>query len=359
MSKIRKTSKASTREPKFGIFRAKALDLMQKYEVRHLFKYKVKFKDFWKDYCKTFDFPLDEIMKANKMPKKPQNYLLRIKCEKANNKGLGEVKEINNSIVVSYQTERKIKAKKRKQITTDREIDIVDTETTDTIKEFRRERKKIVEINFASEITRSTVSRINEACKFKELFTKDYLYFLQGGTDQYETLKNGKKRKRFNQQLTHIDLANKLRDEINELTRDLLSDVDNESKHRLVNRKLATFDKLLKGARDIDLQPIEFLGKLADDDFSTQKALNGAIINDHTMINNGQLIVEGEKKVEQLTPENLKEDLNNLGNAIFDQQLRIVDEGGKYSNDTSNFSVGLTTEQIPKNPDEGLIEHNS
>jgi hypothetical protein len=326
MGRIRKTNKLASRDPKYKTFKKYALDILEKHEVKHLFKFKSAFVEFWERYCATFDFPLSEVIEAQNMPKKIGNYLRRIKSE-----GMPKVidaQNIDNYLVVSYQDRIRKKKKLKKETQSSKEIEMIE-ETTDEITDtFYRKKKKIVEINFTSEITTSTVARIQQAVTFKELLTRDYFYYNAGGNDDYEILKCGAKRKRFKEQLSHLEITKKVRSKMQKLTTKLMTDFDSVSDKELneVNKKLNTLKKIIDGARDIDLQALDFLAKMSDDDFSTQKALNGAIINDQTMMTNGQLTIKGDKKPEALTPDNLKEDLKALGGTIFDQQLETIEQ---------------------------------
>lgn len=340
MTKIRKTSKPSTHDPKFRVFKEYALGVMEKHEVKHLFKFKTTFEEFWIKYCKTFDFPLSEIMKADKMPKKPQRYLLRIKSEGIPK--VADVKNVDNYLIVSYQDRVRKKKKAKKETQTSTEIDTVEETTDELTDTYYRKKKKIVEINFTSEITTSTVARIQEAVTFKELLTRDYFYYNNGGTDDFEILRNGQKRKRFKEQLTHLEVTKQVRSEMQRLTDRLIEDIDSVSTTELIkiNKKLNTLKKVIDGARDIDLQALDFLSKMSDDDFSTQKALNGAIINDQTMVTNGQLTVPGEKKKEELTPEAMQEDLKAIGSAVFDQQLESVADSGEIEGEKQEVLEG-------------------
>ena len=326
---MRSNSGKNPRDPKFKAFKEYALDILEKHELRHVFKYKTTFKEFWAKYCKTFDFPLSEIMAASKMPSKVRNYFNRIKSEGIPK--VADVKNVDNYLIVSYQDRVRKKKKEKTETKESTEIDTVEKTTDELTDTYYRKKKKIVEINFTSEITTATVARITQACNFKEQLTKDYLYYLNGGTDEYETLEDGTQRKRFVDQLTHLKLAEGIRKEAGKLSQYVLENIDTLTKTDLkdINRKLDTFNSMMKKAKDLDLQSLDFLTKMSDDDFSTQKALNGAIINDQTMTTNGQLTIKGEKKQEPLSEENLKDDLKAIGSAVFDQQLELVADCGE------------------------------
>lgn len=329
MGTIKKSSNPSTNDPKFKAFKEYALGVMEKHEIKHLFKYKTTFKEFWTRYCETFDFPLSEIMEATTMPKKPGNYLRRVKSEGIPK--VADVKNVDNYLIVSYQDRKRVKKKAKTETKESTEIDTVEETTDELTDTYYRKKKKIVEINFTSEITTATVARITHACNYKEQLTKDYLYYLNGGKEEYETLEDGTQRKRFVDQLTHLKLAEGIRKEAGKLSNYVLENIDTLTKTDLkdINRKLDTFNSMMKKAKDLDLQSLDFLTKMSDDDFSTQKALNGAIINDQTMVTNGQLTIKGDKKQEPLSEENLKDDLKAIGSAVFDQQLELVADCGE------------------------------
>jgi len=308
-----------------------------------LFKFKETFTEFWLRYCSTFDLPLSFIMEAETIPKKAQNYLLRVKSEGILK--IKDVQEVNNSIVVSYQDRKKKKTKQRKETTTNKEIDIIDEETTTTTDTFRREKKKIVEVNFTSAITIATVNRIQAAAEFKELLMRDYLYYNNGGDEDHETLLDGTQRKRFKEQLNHLLITRHIREEIQELTNQLLRNIQDITNQELIeiNRKLDTFNKVINNAKKVDMQSIEFLCKMSEDDFSTQKALNGAIINEQTMINNGQISVKGEKKKE-LNHEDLADDLKAIASGVFDSQVDLIVDHQDNEEENNNIIEGVLLE---------------
>jgi len=282
--------------------------MMKKQETKHLFKFRHEFKDFWAAYCKTFDLKLSYIMEADRLPAKASNYLRRIKSEALH--AMETPQDAENYLI--------IKKAEKAPLPTSKTLDVID--------EAQDEIRKVVKINFTSEITTATVNRIQEAVTFKELLTRDYFYYNNGGTDDYEKLPGNKRRKRFKEQLSHLEITKHVRYEMQRLIDKLVAGIDDISTQELkeTNTKLNTLKKVIAGARELDLQALDFLAKMSDDDFATQKALNGAIINDQTMVDNGQLVIEGEQKAEPLSPENLTDDLKAIGQGLFDQQLDII-----------------------------------
>jgi recombinational DNA repair protein (RecF pathway) len=62
--------------------------------------------------------------------------------------------------------------------------------------------------------------------------------------------------------------------------------------------------------------------QLSDDDFSSQKALNGAIINDKAMIDNGNIALEKvDKKVIEA---NTDQDIKKINNILMDKHLETI-----------------------------------
>lgn len=322
---MKKTKNKNPRDPKFKNFKVYALKILEKHEIRHLFKFRETFKEFWRKYCQTFDLSFDDLMSSEKIPRQASNYLRRIRCE-----GIPKIqtttKDVDNHLIISYQDRKRVKKKKKTDKQDSTELETIEENTDELTDTFYRKKKKIVAINFTSEITENTVNRINEACKYKDLLTRDYLYYNNGGQDDYEKLPDGTIRKRFKDQLTHLQMTVSIRNEVNKMSKELLKNINDVSLLELkeMNKKIDTFKKLIDSARNLDLQAVEFLQKMSDDDFSTQKALNGAIINDNTMTVNGQLVVKGKKKKQELTTESFKEDLEAIAQGIFNKQVDSI-----------------------------------
>ena len=63
------------------------------------------------------------------------------------------------------------------------------------------------------------------------------------------------------------------------------------------NGNIDLIKKMLDTAREIDLQPIKFINSIEEGEFSAQKALQGMIMNDKSMIENGNIVLEKQAQI--------------------------------------------------------------
>lgn len=178
--------------------------------------------------------------------------------------------------------------------------------------------KKISAISFSSPATINTINRIHKSTEYKDLYMKDFLYYHGGGTDDFEELPDGNRRKRFKDNLDQIQLAKDIKEDLKTLYIDLKETTD-QSEIKAIRDRVRTLNLILDSVVTIELQPFNFFQKLADDDYSSQKIINGAIINDRAMIDNGNIeLVEGKDKVIKA---NTDEDLKRINTALMNKQL--------------------------------------
>ena len=181
--------------------------------------------------------------------------------------------------------------------------------------------KKISSISFSSPSTINTLNRINKSTEFKDLYMRDFLYYHSGGKEDLEDLGNGTKRKRFREHLNHIPLSRKIKEDLKELYKDL-KNTTCPDEIKAITKRIEALNLLTESVTKIEMQPFDFFQKLADDDFSSQKAIHGAIINDQQMINNGNIeMKEGKDKVIKA---NTDEDLKRINSALMDKHLKNI-----------------------------------
>lgn len=346
--------KLKTNSPEIKAFRKVALALLEKQHAKYIFKYRNLYKDFWHQYCTAYLVKPERLESDPNAKKRALQTLRHIKCRYAGRSEGGEI-VTDNSILTHWSVKKKNEktmtmgmAKRSKSLSeTKKELDIVVTQTTEidpetqTVVEVTEERgiekRKISEIRFASEITIDTIKQIKSVTEFQHNFTKDYLYFLDGGTDEFEKLPNGKQRQRSGKNLSHLRKAEALVKTLEKISTDMLKEMDEgvfgPNDMKIYEQKLTIIKKTMDIAREIDLQPIKFVNEIAEGQFSQQKALQGAIINDKAMIDNGQIVLAKEEKTDEATPETLSKDLEDLGEAIMNFQLQNLNKGSESDKD--------------------------
>ena len=317
------SGKGSTHDPKFKKFREYAYPILMKHSTKTLFTNKIKFKEFWQRYCSVYNKSEDIIFKAVIIDRFISQYFSKIRAdglpsevEKQKLKNFDE----NNEIVIARHKVKYTKNNKKKNQKGEVTQEVVSERTVT--------RDQIKEIRFSHESTRSTVKRITEIVEFKQKFTSDYLYFLNGGTDEFEKLPDGTERKRFKDQLSHVALSGQFRNEINKLAQQLLQNINSLDSVARVNltKKLDIIEQTLKTARNIDSQPIYFLNTLEEGEFNAQKVLNGAIVNDKLMLDNGQIIIKDASGKGELNEKNFKDDLELIGSSVQNSHILTLQD---------------------------------
>lgn len=141
----------------------------------------------------------------------------------------------------------------------------------------------------------------------------------------------------------HLALSNQLRHKLQEIANDLSNKILECNPRELsdMNRRLDTITKLIDTSRKLDLQPVYMLNQIAEGGFNRQKELQGAVVNDKTMIDNGQIVLEKAKEEEQVTSEDIEKDLKLIGSSLlldtasnFKDELNIID--GEFEEQNEN-----------------------
>lgn len=367
--------KVNTRHPLHAEFRKKILEALEHQSAANILKYHEQFKEIWELYCRTRRLELNEFLESKKHRRQAIKYISKVKNDAILQKR--KEKTIVSDNYVIYEVE-KIEKEKRKPIIktkkhtkepqpykpfvaprtdlsivgdepdfmnyepeqrersqTERKVDQYDsdeiTENEVIKKTLKIERRKISEISFASDITVSTVKRIEELSKFKQYFCEDYLYFLGGGKELEVQMPDGKIRKRFKEQLSHLEIGNNMRHELKKLSDQVVEQMSNNNydvidKLNDLEKKINAINDVVKAATELDLAPVQFINSIEDGEFSAQKVLQGAILNDRSMLDNGNIVLEEKKKAAELNKDDLNDDLKKLGSSVFSNHLEDLSD---------------------------------
>lgn len=180
--------------------------------------------------------------------------------------------------------------------------------------------RKIESIKFSSDSTVNTLNKIDKIINYQSEFVEDYLFYLNGGTNDVDPV-DGRKR----HELSHIKLHKKLRVQLNAMAEEITSscsmtfDVD-DIKEKMAQLKL--IKQLSKTIKEIDLEPLETLSSLGPMLKEQQQVIQGAIVNDRTMLENGNIVLDEEEiNFDQATKADISEDTLLLTTAIEDLNL--------------------------------------
>lgn len=338
----------NTRSSKVKRFRINALRLLEKCGAAHLLKYKNRYASFWTDYCETFGIDYKRFLIEEKLQKAANKCLRDIKNRHANKE---KTEEHENYIIRKKTITRKvIKNKKPIELNTveipNQSVIVKDEEETT---EVVTEKMHIQKINFAHAITLATVRRIQDSAEFKEFFTKDYLYFLAGGKEDTERMKDGRLRKRFKDQLAHLQNASEMRIVLNQLIEKLVQ----ESKEpkvdavllNAIDRRINIMKKAMDMSRELDMQPILMLNAIEEGEFSAQKVLQGAITNDRAMVDNGQVVLVAQKQAVMVN-EDIDASLRAISEAIIDKQIESIAEPEEDATSINKIDREPTIEEL-------------
>lgn len=345
----------SPKDPAIRQFRLLATRELETQYPRHLTKFHFQYREMWELYCKSRNISYDDFKQSKELQTTAASYLNDLKSynkKKNQNKQAKSTNvKVDNCIVYEVKkTEREkltpelVKRvlrdgqneKRKRERTREKNKDIatVDTdefveeavETGNEIEVLRKsktiERKKISEISFASDITVETVKRIQELSRFKRYFCEDYLYFLAGGKEEFTKGEDGKERVRFKNQLNHIEVSNQMREELKDIANKIKEHVSSDDPNsinelRKLSQKMKSINEIIEATKEMDLAPIKFINAIEDGEFSAQKVLQGTLVNDRAMIDNGNIVLEEKKKEAVLTKEDLDDDLKKLGSSIL------------------------------------------
>lgn len=276
-------------------------------------------EELYLEYCKIFNYPVNiKNLPLDPRYRKMREHLGQIKSRSA--RAIEKVSEIQNQVLVqkvkSVKTKEVLVQKMKPLKTKPKTKDIFGKEKTPaniTIQEteIKSEYKNIKKVSFSSPATRNTIEKLETQTKVLNHITKDYCYYLQGGTEAteevfVEKMIDGKKsiqkvvRNRY--QFPSLILRDRFQKKVQEIMQN--PNLMTINKETLDNLK-RQFDVAVK----IDQAPLEFINKLTEGGFNMQKELQGAILNDKAMIENG--IVELESQVSELDnngiPQSIKE----------------------------------------------------
>lgn len=336
-------------------FRVQALAAMEKQHVRWLIRHHTLFVDFWKDWCKAYLFKYEDFLADEKLRKKAAQCLRAIKCRwsgkrtktiRAENFVIFHEEHIDknkleNKEIKKLSLDKPYKRKNKGFVTTEEDLKaanesqngaelITRDDSSEVIRHTHKiQKKKISEISFSSPVTIATVERITQASQFTQYFAADYLYFLSGGKDEEEKLEDGRIRKRFNQQLSHLEVAQRLRLTLQTTIDNMIEAMETNSlgkkQEAKIKRNIAMIESAMKAARELDLQPVHFLNSIEEGAFSAQKALQGAVSNDRMMVDNGNVIFE-QQEAKVFQKENIEDDLKRIGDALLDSHIETLSE---------------------------------
>lgn len=337
------------KNPDMTAFRKMAFSVLKKEpDQRQLLKNIDEYYTLWTIYCKAYKVDFEELKRNDILKREAAKRLTKLK-DNHKVKSKNRLDGFQNYLVIEGEDiqQEKVETKaidKAKELETNRNLpkNITQNKTLDQIikddelMSFERtttkktiKRRAISEISFASDITLSTVKRIEEFANFKQEISRDYLYFLNGGTDKYEKMLDGLKRKRHSNLLNHLKLSAKLQKKIQKSIDEILSKIDNDlfsvRDRTKMENELKLFESMLKTSREIDLQPIKFINEIEDGEFAAQKALQGAIVNDRTLIENGNIVLEKKKQDTQTTKESLDTDLRKLGDILSGSHIASLE----------------------------------
>jgi hypothetical protein len=160
-------------------------------------------------------------------------------------------------------------------------------------------------LQFSSPITKETVDKIERQTKLIGEFTKDYIYYIQGGEMEYE---GGRKRNQF----PSIEYGRRFQEQVQEALKE--GNLPNLNAQQVKN-----VETTLKLLQKIEKDPIYFMNSIAEGGFNMQKELQGSILNDKDFVANGIVVLDNGKKEkeENNIPENIKEIFQKTQKKVF------------------------------------------
>jgi hypothetical protein len=133
----------------------------------------------------------------------------------------------------------------------------------------------------------------------------------------------------------HLTLTNQFRQKLTSIADELSNKILSCNPRELsdINKTLDTISKLIDTTRKLDLQPVYMLNQIAEGGFNRQKELQGAVVNDKSMIDNGQIVLEKVKEEAQITSEDVEKDLKLIGSSLllnaasqFEEEAKTVEQ---------------------------------
>jgi hypothetical protein len=341
--------------------------LLEKIPIRKLISHSIHYPEFWAAYQEAYKIgsKLASIDFQND-PKAKKSAGKRLRHIKSAYGGeIEEGVEARNFAIINWKVQKKrsdvvqrvVGERKRRKasvqeldqqdkINTARDSDLI------TTTEQRIEKKYIKEISFASQITRDVVDRQTTQQSFINKMLKDYVEQLRkdlSPKSEAEPPHNthyvklgAKKRGAANSidkqesasirvggvseknpspfVFQHLTITHNLRQALNDIAQDLTEKLASCSPRELtdINKKLDAITKVVDTARKLDMQPIYFFNQISEGGFNSQKELQGAIINDKTMVDNGQIILDKPQDEELINQDDLREDIKLIGASLLE-----------------------------------------
>lgn len=258
-------------------------------------------------YCQLYNYPFDIKERVEDARyKKILQHLGQIKSRSA--RAIEKVGEIKNQVLVQKIKSVKIHTKKKDVFGKEKAPANITIQET----EIKSEYKNIKKVSFSSPATKSTVEKLETQAKVFNHLTKDYCYYLQGGTEATEEIfvekiidgkKSIQKVVRNRHQFPSLILRDKFQKKLQEITQNPNLVAINKETLDSIRRQ---FDVAVK----MDQAPLEFINKLTEGGFNMQKELQGAILNDKAMIESG--IVEIEDMQPQVRSNAIPKEIENL-----------------------------------------------
>lgn len=253
------------------------------------------------EYCALYGYSLNvKYDKSSPEYKKILSHLNKINYRHCSD--LGTTEDLKNEVVVQTVKSTEIKKNILNQKSQDAHAGI-------TIKETKVESqyRLIKKVQFSSPITRDAIEKLELQMQNYKQLKKDYLYYLGGGTDLTEEVstkvlegnqKVVKKIVRNRHQFPSLGIKAKFQNQLQEMLK--------KPNLMTINKEvLENVKKQYELAVKMEQSPIEFMNMIAEGGFNLQKELQGAILNDKAMVENG--IVELEPEEKPLTAEDIEE----------------------------------------------------
>lgn len=189
-------------------------------------------------------------------------------------------------------------------------------------------------IKFSSNSADSLYGRIELGAEYKELFLKDFIYYLNGGQDDKEKIGENEFRERIGTLKNYARTLQRIKDRIQEKIDKTLNNLDDRESMEIMDleSRVKNYANIQKYLTNIWAQPIEILNMMSEGDFTDQKALQGVIYNDKGLTENNNIVNEDNSNNKQLTQEGVRDDLRQLGAEIMKAHIKTIDDKDKSLN---------------------------
>jgi hypothetical protein len=253
----------------------------------------LKDDELYLEYCRLYHYPFNiKELPLDRRYKKLREHLGQVKSRSS--KEVKKTDKIENQVLV--QKIKSVKTKvKNKDIFGNKK-----SPTKITIKEeteIKTEYKNIKKVSFSSPATKLTVEKLEIQTRLLHDYTKDYVYFLNGGQEETEDIwvqkvVNGIKINHKILRKRHLFPSLLLRTKFQQKMETMMANVSIDADKTESIKELESLKKQIDLAIKVEQAPIELINKLSEGGFNMQKELQGAILNDKAMIESG--IVELE-----------------------------------------------------------------